>query len=499
MRIAIGSFNHESHSFCKDITDIESMKHVVFDDAEHIVEKHRGVHGTGGGAYLGGYVDYAEAHGWDILPLFAAGAYPAGPVTGEAYDYVKGQMLSHLKGQKVDGLVLHLHGASVVEGLDDAEGDLLSAFREMLGEDVPILTILDLHANVSDLMAEKADVILGYNTYPHIDIYEREQEVCRILEKMVSGEAKPVTFRAQPPLLLPAVLTETKAGPMKKIMDRVFAWEKEDGVINVSAFAGYYASDKKEAGPSCIATTDGDPALAEKIAKDVADLFWEIREEFFVKMMPVKEAIAKAKNSGGLWAFIDECDDPMGGGSTDGTYILKALMDDGGIESAGVCTIRDPEIVGKAWEAGVGGTVKGMLGGKIDDLHGDPVPIEARVLQLHDEEIPGADDDPTIRQNVGRLAVIDQNGIIIIVTEKKANTENMNLFAYLGIDVKQFRIMVLKGFGKAYEGVFKDIPAGYIIPDSLGITSPDVRKIGNFQKIRRPVYPLDENVEMRYK
>ena len=137
-------------------------------------------------------MDYAEEHGWEIVPLFAASALPAGPVTRETYEHVKDKILTNLEGHQVDGVLLHLHGAAVVQGIDDAEGDLLSAIRELVGEETAIMTILDLHANVSDLMVEKADAVYGYDTYPHEDSYEREQEVCRLLEKVTAKKSCPL-------------------------------------------------------------------------------------------------------------------------------------------------------------------------------------------------------------------------------------------------------------------------------------------------------------------
>lgn len=227
MRVAIGAFSHESHSFSKDTVDIDAMKQVIFDDKDTLIENHRGMRGDGGGGWVGGYIDYAEKQGWEIVPIFAAGACPSGPVTKDAYDYIKSKFIENLTGENVDGVLLHLHGAAVVQGLDDAEGDLLSTVRDIVGDDVPVMTILDLHANVSDLMVEKADAIFGYNTYPHMDVYEREAEACELLEKIVSRKIKaPVMCRKQPPLLLPAVLTQTKDGPMEKLMEKAYEYEK---------------------------------------------------------------------------------------------------------------------------------------------------------------------------------------------------------------------------------------------------------------------------------
>ena len=496
MKIAIGSFVHESHSFSQSLTTKELMEIVAYDGPDVIIDKHRGVRGQGGGAYVGGYVDYAESHGWEMVPLFVAGAYPCGPVTYDTYADIKKKIIDGLKDVIVDGVVLHLHGAAVVQDIDDAEGDLLEAIRETVG-DTPVLTIMDLHANVSEKMIANADAIFGYDTYPHVDPYERQQEVCELLDKMVNEGVRPVMYRAQPPQIICAMTTSTEVSPMKDIMEKAFDFEKEEGVINVSAFAGYYGSDKPHTGASAVVITDNDPAKAERIAKAMADEFWSRRQEFIPTLPTLDEALEIAMSNDGTFGFVDECDDPLGGGAADGTGILAGLIERG-VKSVGVSTIKDPEIVNAAWEVGVGGTVTGLLGGKTDKLHGEPVEINAKVLMLTDKEVPMMDEDASTTQNVGKIALIDNDGIQIIVTEYTCPTELTNLFAHFGIDVSQYKILILKGSSEGYKATYGDKLAEYIVPESAGITNPDVTKVGEFKYLRRPIFPINENVEMRY-
>lgn len=489
MKVAIGGFIHESNSFSGECTDLDMFKNWIYNEKESLIEKHRNNH-----RILGGYVDYAEEKGWEILSLIAATALPAGPVKREVYEHIKHEMADNLKNEQVDGVLLHLHGAAVAEGYEDCEGDLLTEVRAAVGEEVPIMLVLDLHANVSERMVEKADAIFGYNYQPHTDMYEREAEAAALFEKMKAGQVRPVMARVQPPILLPAIVTDTDKGPMKKMMELAYKLEETAGVINVSPFAGFYGSDKREAGTSVVVVTDGDADLAERLAKQTADLFWEIKDEFFVPMVPVDQAAKRAKEEGGLWAFIDEADDPLGGGPADGTYILQGLMDNG-ITSAGISTIHDPQAVQKAWDAGLGGRVQGKLGAWKDNLHGSPVKLDAEVVRLMHRKIPVSYWDDKDLQDPGRIAVLDQKGILIVVTENKTATENINIFSYLDIAVEELNVIVLKGLGHAYKKVFKDLPKEYVTIDSIGVTNPDVTKLGEFKNIRRPIYPIDKNAE----
>ena len=168
-----------------------------------------------------------------------------------------------------------------------------------------------------------------------------------------------------------------------------------------------------------------------------------------------------AMSNDGTFGFVDEYDDPLGGGAADGT-------------------------------------VTGLLGGKTDKLHGEPIEINAKVLMLTDKEVPVMDDDASTNQNVGKIALIDNDGIQIFVTEYMCTTELTNLFAHFGIDVAQYKILLLKGSSKGYKVTYGDKLAGYIATESAGITSPDVTKVGEFKYLRRPIFPIDENVELRY-
>lgn len=487
MKVAIGGFYHESNSFSVEPTGFKAFRQNNFYEGHEIIEKLEGSE-----RFIGGYIDFTKNEGWEIVPMIFGNALPSAPLDQELYEYIKETTIRTLASEPVDAVCLHLHGAAVAFGYEDCEGDFLQAIRNQVGPDVPIVATLDLHANVSDMMTSNATVLFGFNTQPHEDQYEREQEAARLVKSILEGESTPVSARMQPPIILPALITDTGYGPMKKLMDRAYKWEEHSNVINVSPFAGFYGSDKYELGPSVIVTTDNDYELAQKIAKDMADYIWEIKDEFFLKLTSTEEACEKAKK-GGLWAFIDEADDPLGGGPADGTYILQKLLDLN-MENVGVSTIHDPEIVRKAVESGVSGTVTGKLGSWNDKLHGEPIEINARVISLHDKKIPFCYWDDEFLVDVGRIAVIEERGITIVVTERKAPTENIDIFAQVGIDFRQFNIILLKGFGQAYQAVFKDVPEEYITIQSIGITNPDVTRIGEFKNVRRPIYPLDKDV-----
>ena len=298
----------------------------------------------------------------------------------------------------------------------------------------------------------------------------------------------------QPPLLIPAICTDTTEGAMAPIMQAAFEAENNPEVINVSPFAGFYGSDKYCAGPSVVCTTISNQQLALDIASTIAHLFWKLKDTFFVELTPIPEIIQNIKNN--PWkkfAIIDECDDPLGGGPADGTYILDHLSKNG-IKNIGVSTIRDPALVARAFSVGEGQFIDGILGSHTDNLHGEPMSIHAKVIKLFDDKIPMSDLYAQVTYDVGKIAVINTGYAEVVITEQKVPTEMINIFKYLGIDSTKYSVLILKGFGHSYKGVFQNTIDEYITAESIGVNNPDITKIGVFKKLRSPIFPFDKDI-----
>lgn len=490
MKAAVGGFFHESNSFCSLATTLKEFEEHTYLDTENVDEF---LNTFSDAREITGFLKALNSHNATIVPLPVAIALPFGPITYDTYAHIKKRMLEELQATPVDVVFLNLHGAAVVENIDDAEGDLLKSIRSIIGMDIPIFIVLDLHANVSQDMVDMSTVILGYNTEPHIDILEREKECVDIFYRMKEEHLTLQTVLVQPPLLLPAICTGTTNGAMAPIMKAAFEAETNSEVINVSPFAGFYGSDKYCAGPSVICTTIDNRQLAFDIASKISHLIWQLKDTFFVKLTPIPEIIRNLKeHPDKKFAIIDECDDPLGGGPADGTYILDCLSKNG-INNIGVSTIRDSDLVQQAFSVGEGQYIDGMLGSHTDHLHGSPISIHAKVIKLFREKIPMSDLYPHITYDVGKIAVIDTGYAEVVITDQKVPTEMIDIFKYLGIDSKKYSILILKGFGHSYKDVFKNAVDEYITAESIGVNNPDITKIGDFKKLRHPIYPFDKD------
>jgi microcystin degradation protein MlrC len=249
--------------------------------------------------------------------------------------------------------------------------------------------------------------------------------------------------------------------------------------------------DTEEAGFSIVVITDNDRELAEKYAQQLSDFAWSVRREFLKPLTPVPEAVKRAMEAKeGPVILADVADNPGGGGSGDGTVVLKTLLDMGA-RNVGFALIKDPEAVGKAIEVGVGGTVTMMIGGKTDKFHGSPVKITGRVRTITDGAFIHKGPMSTgSKGEVGRSVVLTVNGVELIVSELKMAPNDPEIFRRHGIEPTEKKILVVKSrghFRAGYEPFAKEI----IEVDAPGVASPNLKQFP-YKHVRRPIFPLDD-------
>ena len=144
----------------------------------------------------------AEQREWEISRGLLAYAMPAGFTPKPVYESLRDELIADLKAaMPVDGVTLLLHGAMVAGGYNDCEGDILEHIRQVVGPDIPVGAVLDLHANVSDQMLQQATVLVGYKEYPHIDIYQRLEDLFHIIADTAEGKVQPVMTNFEIPMI----------------------------------------------------------------------------------------------------------------------------------------------------------------------------------------------------------------------------------------------------------------------------------------------------------
>ena len=272
MRFFVAMVSHETNTFSPISTDRGQFEARDLRYGGEILEAYRDT-----GTCLGGMIDGAAARGVTLVPSLAAAASPAGRVLKSFYAETRERLLADLRAAgPLDGVLLDLHGAMVVEGIDDGEGDLLQAVRGAVGS-VPIAVTLDFHANVTRTMVETATLLHGYKTYPHVDMDARGREAALRLADVAGGRLRPTVAFRQPPMLPPIAGQATARGPMRRLYDLADAMERRPGVISISVFAGFPLADIHDAGLSIYVATDRDQALADALADELAAAAWSGR------------------------------------------------------------------------------------------------------------------------------------------------------------------------------------------------------------------------------
>ena len=213
MKWLIGGFSHETNTFSSVQTDLNAFKAHTYAVGEHAVHVARNTE-TG----MGGFIDEIEARGDTFVPTVTAAATPSGRVTTDAFEDIAGHIVEGTNRHRdIDGILLSLHGAMAVEGLDDGEGELLARLRHVVGQDLPIVAILDLHSHITQQMLDSATVLIGYQKYPHTDIYERGVEATQLIARIATGTVRPVWALEKPPLIPPCATCHTESGLYKDL------------------------------------------------------------------------------------------------------------------------------------------------------------------------------------------------------------------------------------------------------------------------------------------
>ena len=481
MRIALGGVIHETNTFCKGLTPIDDFRQAAGDE---IIELNRGVR-----SYAGGVIESSDRHGYELVPIFLAGATPSATIAGEVYESLRDRVLDGIRDNgPFDAVCLTLHGAGVAEGYDDIEGDIVRRTREIVGTDVPIVVTLDLHGNMTREMVELADLCLPCHFYPHIDMYERGQEAIDSLAGIISGDLKPTSHLTVLPMVI--ATTTSNLPPVSEINELCFEKEAEEGVIDCAFNHGFAPADIPQIGVTILATTNGDPDQAREISEEVARAIWDRRDDFPHTLRTADEAIEAALATEGRPVILNEAsDNPGGGGPGDGTHLLRAMLE-AGLEDATFGHIWDADVAEQAHEARPGATISVRLGGKTEELHGEPLEVTAYVKGISDGRfIQQSPMGRGAQVDLGKMARLEIDGIDVLVSSRRAQTLDPEVFLLHGIDVTRYKIVAIKSSAHFRAG-FEPIAHAIIQADTPGLNSVDLSAF-TYHRVNRPVWPLD--------
>lgn len=505
MKVVIARLQHETNTFSPVPTPLAAF------GTGNGVGPYRGAEArramTGARVAMGAMLAAAEARGCEIVTPLAGMAYPSGPVEAGAYTAMCDAICAGV-AQGCDAILLDLHGAMVAENSVDGEGDLLERIRA-IAPDTPLSVALDLHANVSAKMVANADIIVGYKTYPHIDMYETGEHAARLLFDWLDRRCRPVMAWAQPGILAQTLAMNTNEGAMKAALDGARWREHDAGILACSVFGGFPQADTPDAGMSVVVVVDalrrGSVPLARRTAEWGADFLWSTRRGYVFEQQALPASIAAAhraaaKGAGKPVILMDHGDNVMSGGTCDTVDVLAAALE-AGFEGIVVGPTCDPQAVAAMVEAGVGAEVTLEVGGKsampkVGIARGRPERLTGRVRALSaGEYVVSGPIFTGDRLHMGRTAVLDTGRATVVVTSLPHEPLDAGCFESVGVDWRGARFLVLKS-RMYFRPVFEPAAAAVIPCASAGVTSSD-NAIFDFRQVRRPIYPLEAGMRRR--
>jgi len=432
----------------------------------------------------------AQALGWTVIEGLAAFAEPAGDTTRAMYEALRDEILADLRAaMPVDAVMLNLHGAMIADGYPDAEGDLLARVRELVGPAVPIAAELDLHCHLTALKVASADILVIFKEYPHVDVVERAAEVFELLEGLLAGRIRPVMAMHDCGML---GVYPTTAEPMAGIVAGMSALEREPGVLSVSLAHGFPWGDTPEAGTRSLVVTDGDAALARRLAAELAERVWAQREAIVPPFFSIDGAIDRVVAAGPdarPFVLADTADNPGIGTSGDSTFVLRRLIDRG-VGGVALSPLWDPGATALAFDAGVGARLDMRIGGKLGPGSGDPIDarVEVRALVRDAWQPFGGAMAP-----LGNLAWLriggpgDDTAIDVVVNDHRIQSFHPDCFRVAGIDPARPRVLVVKSTQHFHAG-FAPIAREILYVSAPGSGSMDMAALRH-EHLVRPLWP----------
>ena len=482
MRILTGAISHETSTFTPVPTNEDSFyERFGVRQETDMVSYFRGTNTP-----MGGFIEGADVHGFELAPTIYAEAHPSGPAPRAVLDKLLDDMFHlSLPVNELDGVLLEMHGSMVAEGLPDADGYILSRVREFVGE-LPIVVQLDIHSNISHEMIEKADVLIGRETFPEVDMLLRGRECADVLVRMLTEGLKPTMALAKIPMMW-GLNQVTAHAPMVEAIAKLHELEARSDVVCGSIATCFPIADVPDMGASVYVVTDNDQGAAQRYADELAEWIYERRESWQGSMPSTAEALDRAEELNKFPVVLADRNDNTGGGSPgDSTGMLRTFVERD-LSDACILYIVDPEAIQQCADAGIGAKLTLDVGGKSATPQGEPVQLKAEVVGLSDGKFryegpmyEGLDG------TMGPSAYIRSGGIHVIMVTTREQPFCCGFARTLGLDPRQMKYVGVKSAAHFRAGF--EPWAGHI--DVVSESSVHSAEHLKFEHLGRDVYPL---------
>lgn len=401
-------------------------------------------------------------------------------------------LLSIKKIKKFDGLLLALHGSCAAEGCDSVDSYLIEKIRNIIGNKIPIMISLDLHANITRSMQKNTNAIVGYKTCPHTDIYETGKKTAELMISRLKNKIKPKTILQKLPMITQAENHLTDRGIFKKLIQKTKKYEKIPNILSVSIFAMQPWLDVKEAGWAITIVANNDDLKAKKLAKMLAEEVWSERFSFLLKLPTPSNALKYGMTiKGGPITLGEGADATMGGSTGDGLWILKSILKNKLDKQKCAVVVVDKQAVNKAIKLGLNKTIRLKIGGSLNHTYNQPINIFGKIIKISNGIFTYKGKVYTGRTvNMGNAVVIKINNVNLLVAEKSMPTTDPEMYRSQGIEPSKMKFVVVKsplGLWTEYEPISKAV----ISVDTPGSCRADLTKLP-FKKIPKSFFPFNQ-------
>ena len=486
MRVATGVINHETSTFTPIETTWESYRNERFGylSGDEVIGKFKDTT-----TCLGGFIKAAESHGFELVPTIFANAHPSQPTPRRIFDAILDDMLARMQtASPLDGVLLELHGAMIAEGIDDADGYILGAVRDLVGPEVPIVAQLDIHSNMSQQMIREADVLVGRRTYPEIDMVERSLQCAELMVLILEGQVEPTMALCQIPLVW-GNNQVTDRSPMKEAIAELRRIEARSDVLCASLATCFPLADIPDMGASTYVVTNNDHQLAQDLANQFGSWVFERRAAWHDSMPSTTAAIEQAESKGLFPViFADRHDNTGGGAPGDSTGMLRAFID-AKLEDACVLYIVDAESVQHCFGAGIGAHLDLLVGGKSSPLQGEPVLMRAKVLSLSDGQfVYDGPRNAGLTGCMGPSAHVVEGGVHVLLVSEREQPFGPAFSRTMGLEPARMRYLGIKSTVHFRAG-FEQLAAAIQVVAEPGVNNPPGGAVA-FRRLGRELYPM---------
>lgn len=433
----------------------------------------------------------AQQPQWRAELLRSASANPGGPIEHAVFEAWCDEVMADLAALRPDAVYLSLHGAAITDRWATPDLEIAKRVRHLL-PDTPLAASFDLHGNMPPAIVAHLDFATGYRTYPHVDMRETAARAVTSLLRIASGAPPAHGFVLPLGLRLPSFNMRSEVAPMAPLLAQARALEQAaTGELDITLFGGFPYADTPDTGASVMAwaASEGEArAACERMATR-----WRAGAHEFEPQLV--DAAAGFRQAGALLAaqgvdaprpiaVTDPADNPLSGGAADTPGLLRALLAARAATGSPIAACApgaivfayffDPALVARARQAGPGATLAIALGARLDRRFGAAVEANARVLLTTDGRFRNS--GPMEHGSLvalGDTALIDIDGVRVIVTSCVGAANDPGFFVLHGIDPARVRLLCVKAKNH-FRAAFLPIVDTIIDVDCAGPAAADI-------------------------